>query len=332
MGADFGNLRSEHHRVLREAFVRHSGHEIETSGDGFFVVFERAGDAVAAAVDAQRALSALSEDHTPVRVRIGLHTAEPHVHDAEYVGVGVHRAARICAAGHGGQILLSNATAGVVEDLHLDGVELRELGEYRLKDIERPQRLVQLTVDGLPAEFPPVALDSSGTSAVVTLLLADLVGWSVVQRSLGDESAATAAHAYQSIVIEVVRANDGRELEVQGDTILAAFQRPRDALHAATKIRDAVRIEPWIQADHRCAVSVGIHSGRIADPTGKHLGSVALHVVRLRDAADPWQILVSHATEALLEGEPDDLSLRDLGERALPDIERPAHIFEIIPS
>src|SRR3954447_15989984 len=81
LGANFGIVRSEHHRVLREAFEHHRGHEIETSGDGFFVVFERAGDAVAAAVDAQRALAKTSEGHASVRVRMGLHTAEPHVHD-----------------------------------------------------------------------------------------------------------------------------------------------------------------------------------------------------------------------------------------------------------
>ena len=130
LGADFGRMRSEHRQLLRDAFARHDGHEIDTAGDGFFVAFERAGDAVAAAIDAQRALADGS-----VRVRMGLHTAEPYVDDEGYVGVGVHRAARICAAGHGGQILLSNATAGIVEDLGVEGVQLQDLGEHRLKDL-----------------------------------------------------------------------------------------------------------------------------------------------------------------------------------------------------
>jgi class 3 adenylate cyclase len=122
LGADFGRVRGEHRRILREAFGRHGGHEIDTAGDGFFVVFERAGDAVGAAVAAQRALneSQLAQD-VAVRVRMGPHSGEPYVDEDGYVGVGVHRAARICAAGHGGQILLSNATAGIVEDLGVPG-------------------------------------------------------------------------------------------------------------------------------------------------------------------------------------------------------------------
>ncbi len=140
--------------MLREAFGRHEGHEIDTAGDAFFVVFERAGDALAAAVEAQRALAGTPDS---VSVRIGLHSAEPYLDEEGYVGVGVHRAARICAAGHGGQILLSNATAGIVEDLGIEGVKLRDLGEYRLKDIERPQRLFQAVVDGLESEFPPLS-------------------------------------------------------------------------------------------------------------------------------------------------------------------------------
>ena len=152
LGAGFGDVRSRHRLVLRESFDRHGGHEVDTAGDGFFVAFERAGAAVAAAIDAQRALKDGSDE---VRVRIGIHSAEPFVHEEGYVGVGVNRAARICAAGHGGQILLSNATAGIVEDLGLDGVELLDLGEHTLKDILRPQRLFQLVVAGLPQEFPP---------------------------------------------------------------------------------------------------------------------------------------------------------------------------------
>jgi len=123
-GAEFGRIRSDHRRVLREAFTAHGGHEIDTAGDGFFVAFERAGDAVGAAVAAQRALS-----HSQLRVRMGLHSAEPYLDEEGYVGVGVNRAARICAAGHGGQILLSNATAGIIEDLGIEGVEVQDLGE-----------------------------------------------------------------------------------------------------------------------------------------------------------------------------------------------------------
>jgi class 3 adenylate cyclase len=176
LGPDYGRVRSEHRRILREAFDRHSGYDIDTAGDGYFVAFDRAADAVHAAVDAQRTLrdSPLAQD-VAVRVRMGLHSAEPYLDDEGYTGVGVHRAARICAAGHGGQILLSNATAGIVEDLGDDDVRLRDLGEHRLKDLERPQRLFQLTAHDLPVDFPPLkSLDTDeGGGAIATLLLVD---------------------------------------------------------------------------------------------------------------------------------------------------------------
>ena len=210
-GADYGRVRSEHRRVLREAFGRHGGHEIDTAGDAFFVVFERARDAVAAVVDVQRALAGTHA----VSVRIGVHSAEPYLDEEGYVGVGVHRAARICAAGNGGQILLSNATAGIVEDLGIEGVELRDLGEHRLKDIDRPQRLFQVVVDGLESEFPPLkSLDTAGSpSAVTTFLYADVMGWRAVLRSLGDERAAVVANAYHKLAGSEISGGGGRVLE-----------------------------------------------------------------------------------------------------------------------
>ena len=106
---------------------------------------------------------------------MGLHTTEPHLHAEGYVGVGVSRAARICASAHGGQIVLSHATAGIVED-DLPGVRLRHLGDYDLKDISLPQRLFQIEADGLPTEFPPLGIRAAaGTTA--TLLAIDLAGW-----------------------------------------------------------------------------------------------------------------------------------------------------------
>ena len=114
--------------MLREVFQAHDGREVDAEGDAFFICFERASDAVAAAVAAQRALPATGV----VRVRVGLHTTEPHLHAEGYVGVGVSRAARICGAAHGGQIVVSQATAGVVEDDELLDVRLRVLGEHYL--------------------------------------------------------------------------------------------------------------------------------------------------------------------------------------------------------
>src|SRR5215210_1900157 len=142
LGDGYAEALAEHRRVLRRAFERHAGVEIDTQGDAFFVAFARATDAVAAAADAQRAL-----ERGRIRVRIGLHTGEPMVTDDGYVGIDVHRAARIAAAGHGGQVLVSQTTREL-----LDGAELRDLGEHRVKDLSEPQRLYQLG----SADFPPL--------------------------------------------------------------------------------------------------------------------------------------------------------------------------------
>jgi YVTN family beta-propeller protein len=155
LGEDYGGLLATHQRLLREAFVAHGGHEIDTAGDSFFVAFRRAKDGVAAAAEAQRALAA--HDWPPgvqVGVRMGLHSGEPAVGEERYVGLGVHRAARIGAIGHGGQVLLSSAARGLVEDDLPKGVALRDLGTVLLKDIDRPERVSQLVIDGLPADFP----------------------------------------------------------------------------------------------------------------------------------------------------------------------------------
>jgi YVTN family beta-propeller protein len=145
----------DHQRLLREAAAAHRGTEIDTQGDSFFFAFARAGDAVAAAAAAQRALAAHAWPvDGSVHVRMALHTGEPRLGGERYVGLGVHRGARICAAGHGGQVLLSNATRELVEDELAADVRLRDLGEHRLKDIDRPEHLFQLDIEGLSSEFP----------------------------------------------------------------------------------------------------------------------------------------------------------------------------------
>jgi predicted ATPase/class 3 adenylate cyclase len=142
-GDAYADLLGEHRTVLRAAFARHEGVEVGTEGDAFFVAFARAADAVRAAGDAREALAA-----GPIRVRMGLHTGEPLLTDEGYVGIDVHRAARIAAAAHGGQIVLSETTRRLL-DAH---AAVRDLGEHRLKDLVHPERLYQLG-DG---DFPPL--------------------------------------------------------------------------------------------------------------------------------------------------------------------------------
>jgi class 3 adenylate cyclase/outer membrane protein assembly factor BamB len=152
----YRSVIAAHGELLRAAFSLADGEVIDTQSDAFFVVFHRARDAAAAAAAAQRALAAHNwPQDGRVRVRMGLHTGEPEVAEAGYLGLGVHRAARICAAAHGGQVLLSQATASVLADEELADLDVRDLGEHRLKDFDRPVRLYQLVGDGLEADFPP---------------------------------------------------------------------------------------------------------------------------------------------------------------------------------
>jgi class 3 adenylate cyclase len=153
----YGDVLREHRRLLRAVFEENGGREIDVQGDGFFVAFSRAKDALATVIAGQRAIVGHDwPDGVELRVRMGLHTGEPSLGDEGYHGLVVHQASRVCAAGHGGQILVSNATRELIEDELPAGVELRDLGEHRLKDLVRPVRLFQLDVDALPSEFPPL--------------------------------------------------------------------------------------------------------------------------------------------------------------------------------
>jgi predicted ATPase/class 3 adenylate cyclase len=155
-GDAYAGLLAEHRRLLGESFDRHGAIDSDTEGDSFFVVFPSAGEAAAAAEDGQRALA---QHEWPagneVRVRMGLHSGEPRVVDGGWVGLDVHHANRVMAVGHGGQVLVSEATRTLLDDRF----ELRDLGEHRLKDLAS-ERLYQLVVPGLPADFPP--LDTLG--------------------------------------------------------------------------------------------------------------------------------------------------------------------------
>jgi predicted ATPase/class 3 adenylate cyclase len=163
LGDGYGDALHEHRRRLRAAFAAHDGVEVDTQGDAFFVAFGRASDAVAAAVDGQRALAG-----GPIRVRMGLHTGEPRLTGEGYVGLDIHKGARIAAVGHGGQVLLSSTTRALAD------ATVRDLGSHRLKDLSAPEHIFQLEIDGLPSDFPLLktlevgmkGLPSPGTSFV----------------------------------------------------------------------------------------------------------------------------------------------------------------------
>ena len=151
----FVRLLDRHAEILRTAVADQKGVELHTEGDSFFVVFSAASDALRAAVAAQRALAAHpGSDDNAIRVRMGLHTGEGVPGGDDYVGLDVNRAARIAAAAHGGQIVISEATRVLVAGDVPDGVRFRDLGLHELKGLERRERLHDLVIDGLSADFP----------------------------------------------------------------------------------------------------------------------------------------------------------------------------------
>ena len=150
LGERYAELIAEHRRVVRETFGAHNGVEIDTQGDSFFFAFARARDAVAAAVEAQRAHA---EHEWPggeqVRVRMGLHTGEPAVGAEGYLGVDVVRAARLSATGKGGNVLLSETTRALLGSALPEGVSVHPAGERQLKDIDEPERVYELAIEGV---------------------------------------------------------------------------------------------------------------------------------------------------------------------------------------
>jgi class 3 adenylate cyclase len=160
LGDRYAELIADHRRIIRDTFGKHGGTEIDGQGDSFFFAFTRAREAVAAAVAAQRAHATQEwPSGENVRVRMGLHTGEPAVGAEGYLGVDVVRAARLSAAGRGGHVLLSETTRALLGSSLPEGVSVHPIGERRLKDMDDPERVYELAIDGVeqPEEAAPAA-------------------------------------------------------------------------------------------------------------------------------------------------------------------------------
>ena len=165
LGDAYGDVVRDHRLLLREHLGDKGGTEVDTQGDAFFYSFSRAKDGVAGAVEAQRALAEHEwPDGAEVKVRMGLHTGEPSVGEEGYLGLDVVRAARICSAGHGGQILLSETTRVLLGNDLPEGVSVVDLGQQNLKDVQH-ERIFQLALDGGPKEFPPLKAEAPKSSS-----------------------------------------------------------------------------------------------------------------------------------------------------------------------
>jgi class 3 adenylate cyclase len=174
-----------HHELIRSALAAHGGQEVVMQGDGFFAVFSSPRECVAAVLEMQQALHAHAwPGGEQLRVRMGIHCGEVKETAAGLVGLDVHRAARIAAVAHGGQVLVSEPAAALVRDWRPAGVALADLGIHRLKDLGRPERLFQLQAAGLQAEFPP--LRSLGNPALLNNLPGQLARFIGRDRELAE--------------------------------------------------------------------------------------------------------------------------------------------------
>ena len=155
--AAFREAVAKHHCLLREAIEQHRGRVFETIGDAVYAIFELATDAATGAVSAQSALQGAEWGEIgALNVRMALHTGEVERQGDHYFGVPLYRCARLMNTAHGGQTVISAATAALLRDVVEGGLELRDLGEHRLKDLQRPERIFQLTAPGLRTDFPPL--------------------------------------------------------------------------------------------------------------------------------------------------------------------------------
>jgi class 3 adenylate cyclase len=326
----YGEALYRHRELLRASFAEHRGAEVDTQGDSFFVAFAHARDAVDASVAAQRSIANEPwPEAGALSVRIGLHTGEPYLSEHGYTGIAVHRAARICTIAHGGQVLLSRATAGIVDDAEIPGVGIRDLGEHGLKDFDRPERIYQLVVDGLPTAFPPprAAAQQIPLTGTVTVVMVEGRRMLRLMHELTPEQFGALLSHYQRLVPEVLERNGGREPDVSADTVTAVFASPREAVVAAAAAQRAVAEHEW-PYELKPEVSVGVHSGEAGIGWA---GPAVLRCGELCDAAEGGQTFLSAATATLLEDERlAGLSLRDLGEQRTRRDGRLVRAYELL--
>jgi class 3 adenylate cyclase len=266
LGDRYPEVLAAHRALLRAAFAAHEGHEVDTQGDSFFGVFPRATQAVAAAVAIQHALAAEAwPEGGAVRVRIGLHTGEPIRTTEGYTGLDVIRGAHSKDAGHGGQVLLSKSTAALIEDALIGGLSLRDLGAHRLKGLPRSERIFQLFVPDLPADFPPLrSLDTRGhprpglapRRVLTTVLFVDIDNSSALIVALGDRRWLALRAQYAALVRQELARHGGEEMEMVGDQTLAVFDGAAAAIRCGCAIRDGVQ-------GLGIMVKVGIHAGEV---------------------------------------------------------------------
>ena len=307
-------LLARHAALVRQTIEAHAGHLISAAGDTFAAAFTIAADGLAAALEAQRAQQREPRGETgQLKVRMALHTAAADPRGVDYYGGAVGRTARIAALAHGGQVLLSQATQELVKGSLPPGTRLRDLGEHRLRDLQRPERLFQLVVPDLLDE---AALDR----VLATILFTDIVGSTATAVEVGDQRWRALLAGHHAQVRAHLRRFHGREIRTTGDGIFAAFDTPTRAIQCASAIGEAVqRLGLEIRA--------GVHTGE-CEPVGEGLEGVAVHAAaRVADLAEGGEVLVSSTVKDLVAG--SALAFADRGTHVLKGLPGEWRLFAV---
>jgi predicted ATPase/class 3 adenylate cyclase len=293
VGDAYTALLADHHRLMRDAIRAFGGREVGTQGDSFFVVFERARDATSAAIAAQAALTA----HTwpggvPLRVRMSLHTGEPDLSGDNYVGLDVHRGARICAVASGGQILISRTTRDLIVHELPGEATLRDLGRHRLKDLDHPEHLYQVVAPGLSSEFPPIrSLDTLNN------LPRGLTSFIGREREIAEIKRLLAGTRLLTLVGIGGAGKTRLALQVVGDVM-------NDYTHGAWLVRLAVVTDPAMVV-HAAAAALGLREDGVRpllETLTEHLRT--RHLILILDNCEHLVTAVADLVESLLAAAP----------------------------
>jgi class 3 adenylate cyclase len=320
LGERYAGVLADSRRLLREAVAEHGGVEVDTQGDGLFAAFDTARDAVLAAAAAQRSHAEHEwPNENDVRLRMGLHTAEPGVWEEGYVGMGLTRAARICAVGHGGQVLLSRSTAGIIADDPFDGITMRHLGGHRLKGLVWPEEMFELVIEGLPSDFPALeTLEGAGPATeTLTMFFTDLEGLTKLIDALPPDEFRTLVGQYHHLAQAVLQEFEGLGVVGFGDSSYAVFRSPASAVRAAVELQRRMAAHRWRGAVP-LRVGIALHSGEVVATAYGHFGHAVNSCARMVDIARGGQTLVSEVTRGLLgTSEVGEVALADAGELEL---------------
>jgi predicted ATPase/class 3 adenylate cyclase len=290
----YADALDQHRRLLRDAFVRYQGYEVDCEGDAFFVAFATADAAVAAAIAGQSALAAAGWPHKqPLRVRMGLHTGAPLAVPPKYVGLDVHKAARVMAAAHGGQVLISQTTRVL-----LDGQQVRDLGEHRLKDMGAPERIFQVGTGEFP---PPKSLNLTNLPVAAGPLLGRTRELSELRTLLQDGARLMTLTGPGGTGKTRLALHAAAELvdDFEGGTFFVPLAQLRDASFVSGAISDVLGLIPGED------LFEAISSRRmlLLLDNAEHLADVELTVARLLDASPESRVLVTSRAPLRLSAE-----------------------------